>query len=234
MSCITKILTGWIVFFVLVVPFPIFGQIKPAETTISLEKKGELTPPLFFDADSFVIDRRPEVQFKVSKVINGNTMLLDNGEVVRLIGVEIPEEFGVEAHRLLRGLLEGKEVKLEFERRNRNIEGQRLAYVFKDGVSVNNLLRERTSYYNRVDPSLSYVPVFLEGIFSERGVPMDSWEIVLGRPKPVVMKAKVVLKTGETLRGALVSETPDYIILDRKFYGKEVVEKKKIAQLGFE
>ena len=228
----TKNLIGWIVLFALAAPLPVFGQIEIP--FVLLEKKGEFTPPPFFDADTFIVDRSPEVSFKVSKVVSGNTLLLDNGEVVRLLGVEIVGEYGAEAYRTLKGLLEGKEVNLEFERRNRNIEGQLLAYVFKDGVSVNNLLREKMVYYNEIDPSLSYTTAFLSKIFPEKDVPMDNWEIIFGETRPPVMKTRIVLKNKQTLRGEYVKETKDYIILRRPFYGKEIIEKKKIAQLSFE
>ncbi|HHT9155134.1 MAG TPA: thermonuclease family protein [Candidatus Tripitaka sp. YC43] len=260
MSKMTRNLIGWIVLFVLATPLPVFGQAaqvppadlsqltqsiaaqlksETAETTapaqeLSLEKRGELTPPPFFDADSFMIDRHPEVSFQVSKVISGNTIILDNGEVVRLLGVEIPEEFGVEAYRTLKGLLEGKEVNLEFERKNRNMQGQLLAYVLKDGVSVNKLLKEKAFYYSEVDPSLAYTSSFLDKIIPKKDVPMDSWEVIFGEVKPSVMKARIVLKNKQTLHGEFVKETKDYIILKRPFFGKDIIKKKDIAQLGFE
>jgi len=260
MSKMTKNLIGWIVLFVLVTPLPVFGQtaqVSPADLSqltqsiaaqlkseaagttapaqeLSLEKRGELTPPPFFDADSFMIDRHPEVSFQVSKVLNGNTIILDNGEVVRLLGVEIPEEYSVEAHRTLKGLLEGKEVNLEFERKNRNMQGQLLAYVLKDGVSMNKLLKEKALYYTEVDPSLAYTTSFLDKITPKRDVPMDSWEVIFGEVKPSVMKARIVMKNKQTLHGEFVKETKDYIILKRPFFGKDIIKKKDIAQLGFE
>lgn len=235
MSVITKNSVGWIVFFAIVAPLPVFGQVAPSpETSPPGVSPVELTPPPFFDADSFIINRSTEASFRVFRVISGNTLLLDNGEVVKLLGVEITEDYSVEAYRFLKGLLEGKEIKLGFERRNRNLEGQLLAHVFRDGISVNNLLKEKAVYYSEIDLSLSYAPVFLDKIFPKKGVPADSWEIIFGEAKPLVMKAKVVLKTKQILHGELVKETQDYIILKRMFYGKEIIDKKNIAQLSFE
>ncbi|MDI6760894.1 MAG: hypothetical protein QMD05_08705 [Candidatus Brocadiaceae bacterium] len=240
MSKMTKNLIGWLVLFVLVTPPPVFGQAtETAATTaptteLSLEKRGELTPPPFFDADSFIIDRHPEVSFRVSKVLSGNTMILDNGETVRLLGVEIPEEYSVEAHRTLKSLLEGKEINLVFERKNRSMHGQLLAYVFKDGVSMNKLLKEKALYYTEIDPSLAYTISFLDKITPKRDVPMDSWEVIFGEVKPSVMKARIVLKDKQTLHGEFVKETKDYIILNRPFFGKDIIKKKDIAQLSFE
>jgi hypothetical protein len=242
MSRIVKNSVGYIVLLALITPLPVIGQDEPSldspkneeRLTGDMETFGELTPPPIFDADSFIVDRNPEVSFKVARVISGNTLLLENGEMVRLLGVEIPEDLGVEAYRLLRGLLEGKEIKLGFERRNRNLQGQLLAYVFKDGVSVNNLLKEKASFYSEIDPTFSYTPTLLDQIFPKKGASMDSWEIIFGEAKPLVMKAKVVLKNRQTLRGELLNETPEYIILKIRFSGNEIIEKKNIAQLSFE
>ncbi len=220
-------LVGIIVFLTLGATIPAFGQEVPEKA------KEELIPPSL-DADYFIIEKSPDILFRVAKVINGNTILLDNGEIVRLLGVEIPVDYSVESYRFLKGFLEGKEVRLEFERRNRNVQGQLLAHVFKEGVSVNNLLRERVSYYHEIDPALSFTPIFLERTFPERGKPMDSWEIIFGEAKPLIMRAKVVLKSKQILRGKLVKETSEYVILKIPFYGKEIIEKEDIEQLTFE
>jgi len=61
----------------------------------------------------------------VKKVVDGDTLLLTNGEYVRLIGVDTPETkhpqkpveyFGKEAFQFTKGMVEGKEVRLEYDR----------------------------------------------------------------------------------------------------------------------
>ena len=65
---------------------------------------------------------------KVKRVIDGDTLLLINGERVRLIGVDTPETkhpqkpveyFGREAYLFTREMVDGKEARLEFERQKR-------------------------------------------------------------------------------------------------------------------
>ena len=66
-------------------------------------------------------------QFLITHVIDGDTIVLDNGEKVRLIGVDAPEithenipaqRFGEEAKNFLRKLAEGAKCTLEYEKNN--------------------------------------------------------------------------------------------------------------------
>ena len=84
---------------------------------------------------------------KVERVIDGDTLLLTNGEKVRLIGVDTPEtkhpqkpveRFGKEAYLFTKRMVEGKEVRLEFDWQKRDKYGRLLAYVYlTDGTFLN-------------------------------------------------------------------------------------------------
>jgi micrococcal nuclease len=84
---------------------------------------------------------------KVKRAIDGDTLLLINGEKVRLIGVDTPEtkhpqkpveRFGKEAYLFARKMVEGKEVRLEFDWQKRDKYGRLLAYVYLlDGTFLN-------------------------------------------------------------------------------------------------
>lgn len=61
---------------------------------------------------------------RVERVIDGDTLVLEGGERVRLIGVDTPETvhpqkpveyFGKEASKFTRGMVEGKRARLEYE-----------------------------------------------------------------------------------------------------------------------
>ena len=90
---------------------------------------------------------------KVKRVIDGDTILLQNGEKVRYIGVNAPEvdhspkgaePLGQEAKEVNRRLVEGKRVKLEFDAERRDKYGRLLAYVFlEDGTFINGWLVQR-------------------------------------------------------------------------------------------
>ncbi len=85
--------------------------------------------------------------YKVKRVIDGDTILLINGERVRLIGVDTPETkhpqkpvqyFGREAYLFTKQMVDGKEARFEFERQKRDRYGRLLAYVYLlDGTFLN-------------------------------------------------------------------------------------------------
>jgi micrococcal nuclease len=81
----------------------------------------------------------------VIEVIDGDTIVLSNGEKVRLIGVDTPETrhpskpveyFAKEASEFTRKQIDGKEVRLEFDQANsplnhRDKYGRLLVYVYR-------------------------------------------------------------------------------------------------------
>jgi micrococcal nuclease len=84
---------------------------------------------------------------RVKRVIDGDTILLANGERVRLIGVDTPEtkhpqkpveRFGKEAYLFTKKMVEGKEVRLEYDWKRRDKYGRLLAYAYlMDGTFLN-------------------------------------------------------------------------------------------------
>ncbi len=95
--------------------------------------------------------------YTVAKVLDGDTVKLDNGETVRLIGVDAPEihhpelpvqRFGQEASDFLKRLLEGFEVTLELEPADQVDKYRRtLAYLWKGDVMANEEIIRRGYAY---------------------------------------------------------------------------------------
>lgn len=90
---------------------------------------------------------------RCTRVVDGDTVVLDGGEKVRLIGVDTPETkdprravqyFGREASAFTKRLVEGKLVRLEYDRTRRDRYGRTLAYLrLEDGTFVNlEIVRE--------------------------------------------------------------------------------------------
>jgi micrococcal nuclease len=78
--------------------------------------------------------------FSVSRVIDGDTVELSNGERVRLLGINAPEleePFGEDAKNFLATLVEGKAVSLETDLREKDEYGRKLAFLFIEGRNVN-------------------------------------------------------------------------------------------------
>jgi micrococcal nuclease len=115
--------------------------------------------------------------YLVTKVIDGDTIQLSNGEKVRYIGIDTPETkhpkkvveyFGEEAYNVNKGLVEGKKVRLEFDIQQRDRYGRLLAYVYyknpnlKDETFINAYLVKNG--YARVatyPPNVRYQVLFL-------------------------------------------------------------------------
>ena len=86
---------------------------------------------------------------QVERVVDGDTLILDGGERVRLIGVDTPEtvhpnkpveRFGKEASAFTRGLVEGERVRLAFEEggSTKDRYGRTLGYIYlEDGRLLN-------------------------------------------------------------------------------------------------
>lgn len=85
------------------------------------------------------VARLPGPEARVERVIDGDTVQLTGGDRVRLLGINTPEfrtaehpaeAWGKEAARFTRDLLEGKEVRLEFDRERHDRYRRILAYVW--------------------------------------------------------------------------------------------------------
>ena len=82
----------------------------------------------------------------VSRVIDGDTIELKNGERVRLLGINAPEigqPFYKEAKNRLKEFIDGKTVTLEDDVKDKDQNGRLLRYIYIDDTFVNlELLRE--------------------------------------------------------------------------------------------
>lgn len=114
-------------------------------------------------------------QAVVRKAIDGDTVLLRDGRLVRYIGIDTPEvhkrkqgrwvidaaPFGIEASHLNQQLVEGQSITLEYDVQTHDRHGRLLAYVYVGGEMVNALLLE-TGYAQllTVPPNVRYVERF--------------------------------------------------------------------------
>jgi len=82
----------------------------------------------------------------VKRVVDGDTLLLENGDRVRLLGIDTPETkkpdtpvapFGPEASEFTRQLVEGRTVTLVFDRERFDKYRRILAFVYVDNICVN-------------------------------------------------------------------------------------------------
>lgn len=122
----------------------------------------------------------------VKRVVDGDTLVLADGQRVRLIGIDTPEmhesrkldkdarrarqdksviqELGRRSFEFTRALVEGKKVKLEFDVEKKDVYGRVLAYAFlEDGTFVNaEIVRAGYASLMTYPPNVKYADLFLK------------------------------------------------------------------------
>jgi len=105
--------------------------------------------------------------FLVTKVIDGDTIRLENGEVVRYIGIDTPEIskgkecFADEAKRKNEELVLGKTVRLEKDISERDRYNRLLRFVYVDDQFVNEILvKEGYALAYTYPPDVKYSELF--------------------------------------------------------------------------
>lgn len=111
-------------------------------------------------------------EYVVRKVIDGNTIQLDTGEVVKYIGIETPELnlkeggsefFAKQASRYNQKLVFMKKVRLEFDKEREDSDGRMLAYVFVKKLFVNaELIKLGYARTHTIPPNDKYKDIFLD------------------------------------------------------------------------
>ena len=114
---------------------------------------------------------------KVIEVIDGDTVRLENGEILRYVGIDTPElerkigngwvynpsPFALEAKEYNRRLVEGKYVRVEFDVEKRDAYGRLLGYVFVGKTFINaKLLEEGVAVLYTRPPNVKYVDLFVK------------------------------------------------------------------------
>ncbi|MBP7859514.1 thermonuclease family protein [Patescibacteria group bacterium] len=87
-------------------------------------------------------------EYTVTKVIDGDTVVIETGEHIRLIGIDAPEIskkecYSEESKKYLSELLENKKVKLEKDISEKDKYGRLLRYIYLEDVFVNERLVEK-------------------------------------------------------------------------------------------
>lgn len=155
--------------------------------------------------------------FMVERVIDGDTIVLSNGEKVRFIGIDTPElsqssklnedarrsgqdirtiqKMGQEAYEFVRNLLEGKRVRLEFDVDQRDRYGRLLAYVFlEDGTFVNTkILEEGYGSIMTIPPNVKYRDQLLTLQGEARGKKKGLWRAEKNASERIIHKLEKII-----------------------------------------
>lgn len=148
--------------------------------------------PKFPQSPQSVVAIPREGTYRVTRVIDGDTIELASSERIRYHGINAPESgarWSTQAYEMNRDLVEGKSVRLELDRVSRDPYGRILAYVWIGDTMVNEaLIREGFARYYAVkgEAVLKYrdrlQAAEAEAKQGHRGLWMDEWEADLTNP----------------------------------------------------
>ncbi len=153
----------------------------------------------------FTGEQRPDagdaVYYTVSRVIDGDTIVLSDGQKVRLTGIDTPEVYfsekllrdskksgddvktiqalGKRASAFTKELCLGKKVRLEYDVNRRDRYKRTLAYVYlEDGTFVNaKIIQEGFAQVMTVAPNVKYADLFLKLQKEAREANRGLWKI---------------------------------------------------------
>jgi micrococcal nuclease len=126
----------------------------------------------------------------VTRVIDGDTIVIDSGEKVRLIGVDTPETvdpkrpdgcFGKNASEFTKSQLLGKSVRLEKDVSETDKYKRLLRYVWINDVMFNELLvRQGYAQVSTYPPDVKYQDKFLAAQKEARNEKIGLWNECFG------------------------------------------------------
>jgi micrococcal nuclease len=142
------------------------GYIAPSPTIIPTVPKPEITSSYQDYAFPTIASPSAMQTVKVTRVTDGDTIVLEGGIKLRYIGINAPESvdprrplqcFGKEASTRNRELVEGKLIQLEKDVNETDRYGRLLRYVYIDGMMINEqLVREGYAIASAYPPDVKH------------------------------------------------------------------------------
>lgn len=143
--------------------------------------------------------KQQEQTYKVTKVIDGDTIQIEGAKTVRYIGIDTPETvdprksvqcYGKEASSKNKELVEGKQVRLEKDVSETDKYGRLLRYVYIGDTFVNDyLVRQGYAHASSYPPDIKYQEQFRQAQEEARSGNRGLWSACDGNsinslPKP--------------------------------------------------
>ena len=124
--------------------------------------------------------------FRVTRVVDGDTIEIEGGDKVRYIGIDTPETvdprkpiqcFGIEASKKNKELVEGKTVRLEKDITDRDKYSRLLRYVWVGDLFVNlELVKQGFASSYSYPPDVKYQKEFLAAETEAREAQRGLWK----------------------------------------------------------
>jgi micrococcal nuclease len=142
---------------------------------------------------------------KVSRVVDGDTIELTNGQKVRYIGIDTPETkdprkdvecFGLEATVRNKQMVEGMDIQMEKDVSETDRYGRLLRYVYVNGVMVNDVLvREGYAEASPYPPDVKYQDWLEKSEQEARDSNKGLWGDVCNKPDPTPTSKPIIYPT---------------------------------------
>ncbi|MBN1299274.1 MAG: thermonuclease family protein [Actinobacteria bacterium] len=140
----------------------------------------------FTDADDsyeYIGKEKKEIKeplYKVTEIIDGDTLIVDDSETVRLTGINTPESgmfFYEEAKAVLAIICGGKEISLEKDVTDRDQYGRLLRYAFAGNVFINlEMVKKGFASAFTLPPDIKYQDLFIDAERTARSKNLGLWE----------------------------------------------------------
>jgi endonuclease YncB( thermonuclease family) len=125
-----------------------------------------------------------DLSVTIREVIDGDTVRLNDGRLVRYVGVNAPEPgqpFAREATMLNRQLVLGRPVRLEFDDVAEDRHGRLLAYVYRNGTMINErLLDEGVAHLFLLPPNVRHATRLLRAQEQAKAARRGMWTATRG------------------------------------------------------
>jgi micrococcal nuclease len=135
----------------------------------------------------------------VRRVLGPDVIQLDDGTTVRYLGIVVPArgtDYYTEAFSANRSWIENKEVRFKYGLQERDAEGHWLAYVYADGIFVNQeMVRQGLALVSRLPNEDRVLPELLAAEREAHAKKRGQWSDSIIDPFPVRAQKKDPLGT---------------------------------------
>lgn len=178
-------------------------------------------------------DKKSEETVLVIRVIDGDTIEIQGAVRVRYIGIDTPETGqcnGEEAAKENAQLVENKKVILETDIQKFDRYGRTLAYVFADGVFVNEeLLKRGAATVTTYPPNVKYVDRFLKSQQEAKEQERGLWAQESCASAPPIPSVQGDSLNSECLIKGNISSSGEkiYHLPGQRYYERTKIEENK-------
>jgi micrococcal nuclease len=126
------------------------------------------------------VKKYPRYKATITSVIDGDTVTTENGEKVRLLGINAPEKgqfYYEEAKRALERMVGNKSVELEIDTKDKDAYGRSLRYIFVDDSFVNlEMVKSGYAHTYIIYPNVRYKALLTEAQNFAREKKLGIWK----------------------------------------------------------